>query len=94
MLDGLGADEIFCGYQRYRASYLRGGHASMINEMKFGKPTFPKIYLRRGQTLAPKPQQRRSMHRIKWCRDSVPFFGPKTCAKGVLRRLEQIPLSD
>jgi hypothetical protein len=37
MLDGLGADEIFCGYQRYRASYLRGGFASMINEMKFGR---------------------------------------------------------
>ena len=36
MLDGLGADEIFCGYQRYRASYLRGGHSSMANEMKFG----------------------------------------------------------
>lgn len=52
MLDGLGADEIFCGYQRYRASYLRGGHASMINEMKFGKLA-PKLILigRRGQTL-------------------------------------------
>jgi asparagine synthetase B (glutamine-hydrolysing) len=37
MLDGLGADEIFGGYQRYRASYLRGGITSMKNEMKFGK---------------------------------------------------------
>lgn len=37
MIDGLGADEIFCGYRRYRASFLRGGLGSMINEMKFGK---------------------------------------------------------
>jgi asparagine synthetase B (glutamine-hydrolysing) len=37
MLDGLGADEIFCGYRRYRSSFLRGGIVSMMNEMKFGK---------------------------------------------------------
>lgn len=37
VLDGLGADEIFGGYRRYRTAYLRGGLSEMREEMMFGK---------------------------------------------------------
>ena len=37
LLNGLGADEIFCGYRRYRTAYLRGGNDVMFKEMQFGK---------------------------------------------------------
>ena len=36
LLDGLGADELFCGYRRYRTSFLRGGVVAMAKEMQFG----------------------------------------------------------
>jgi len=36
LLDGLGADEIFCGYRRYRTAFLRGGNIDMLKEMQFG----------------------------------------------------------
>ena len=36
VLSGLGADEIFGGYSRYRVAYLRGGYSEMRKEMIFG----------------------------------------------------------
>lgn len=38
-LDGLGADELFAGYRRYRTAFLRGAAAEMRREMQFGRPS-------------------------------------------------------
>ena len=35
MMSGLGADEIFSGYSRYRIAYKRAGYQEMENEMLF-----------------------------------------------------------
>lgn len=35
LLNGLGADEIFCGYSRYRVAYIRGGYKEVEEEMNF-----------------------------------------------------------
>lgn len=37
VFSGLGADELFCGYRRYRQSYERDGFEEMSREMRFGK---------------------------------------------------------
>ncbi len=37
VLDGLGADELFAGYRRYRTAFLRGSTAEMRREMQFGR---------------------------------------------------------
>ena len=44
VLDGLGADEIFGGYRRYRTAFLRGGYPELREEMAFGS-----LYLSRSQ---------------------------------------------
>ena len=36
VLDGLGADELFGGYRRYRTAFLRGGTDEMRREMQYG----------------------------------------------------------
>lgn len=36
VLDGLGADELFGGYRRYRTAYHRGGTVDLFGEMQFG----------------------------------------------------------
>lgn len=36
-MSGLGADEIFGGYSRYRVAFLRSGYKELHNEMNFGK---------------------------------------------------------
>lgn len=36
VLDGLGADELFAGYRRYRTAFLRGAIPEMRREMQFG----------------------------------------------------------
>lgn len=33
LLNGLGADELFCGYSRYRVAYLRGEYSAVQEEM-------------------------------------------------------------
>lgn len=33
LLNGLGADELFCGYSRYRVAYIRGGYSEVQEEM-------------------------------------------------------------
>lgn len=48
VLDGLGADEVFCGYRRYRTAYLRGGLPEMKDEMLFGRCFFIEILVEFG----------------------------------------------